>query len=112
MNKPIPWRRCLGELLIALVLAGILIVLAVPNYVSPPRRRTSPLNACINNLRQLDGAAEQWRLENNRATNDTPTMAEANIYLKSLPVCLSGGTYTYETNTGSPVCSIREHLLR
>lgn len=76
------------------------------------RKGPSPGNACINNLRQLDGAAEQWRLENNRTTNEFPTPAQAAIYIKGgIPVCPASGVYRFNTTNGLPTCSIAGHVL-
>ena len=88
------------------VVAGAYLVLR-PNavYWGHPS-----MNSCINNLRQLDGAAEQWRIEYNRATNAVPTFAQAYPYFKSPPVCPSGGTYSYNTNSGLPICSVKGHV--
>ena len=111
MAEQIPCRRYVCELAIALVLVAVLIAITVPNYISPSRQRTAPPNACINNLRQLDSAAEQWQLENGRATNAIPTFAQVNAYIKSLPTCPSGGSSRYETHSGLPICSVPEHKL-
>lgn len=59
----------------------------------------------------LDGAAEQWRLENGLATNAIPTFAQVNAYIKSPPTCPSGGGYRYDTNSGIPSCSVPGHML-
>src|SRR5262245_54264603 len=59
------WITCLW-------LATTLIALrAVPAFIRA--RTTSAKNACINNLRQIDGAKQQWGLENNQETNACPT---------------------------------------
>jgi len=39
--------------------------IAIPNFIRA--RTTSQMNACINNLRQIDGAIQQWALENSAA---------------------------------------------
>ena len=56
---------------IAIILGflALLAVIAVPNFVRHPC--TSPMNACINNLRQIDAAKQQWALENNKTNSDT-----------------------------------------
>jgi len=96
---------------VAIVLVAVAIALAVSHYTSPPRRNISPVNACVNNLRQLGGAAEQWRLEFGKATNAIPTMGEASRYMKYPPTCIGGGSYLYDTNTGLPTCTIPGHVF-
>src|SRR5262245_3036332 len=45
-------------------------------------RRCAPsaANACVNNLRQYDGAMQQWALEYKKATNDIPTWDDIRPY--------------------------------
>src|SRR5262249_43411357 len=53
------------------------------------------LNACVNNLRQLDGAKQQWALEHQRPAYSAVTAAELVPYLRTnvLPACPAGGIY-------------------
>ena len=53
-------------------------------------------NSCINNLRQIDAAKQQWALEKNKTAEAVPTVQDLLPYLKdrTFPVCPSGGTYT------------------
>jgi len=77
---------------------GFLAAIVIPNFPGP--RRTSPANACINNLRQIDGAINQWALENNK-TNGTPvTENDFKNYIKlnsagNVPGCPAGGKYKF-----------------
>lgn len=71
---------------------------------------------CINNLRLIDSAKQQWALENKKQTTDTPTMEDLKPYLGrgpngELPVCPSGGSYTVGTVGEPPKCSIPGHAL-
>ena len=60
----------LVEIMIVVAIIGLLAAIAIPNFV---RARTqSQKNACINNLRQIDGAVQQWALENKQAPTATP----------------------------------------
>ena len=45
-----------------------------------PRLRSS-VNACINNLRQLDAAKQQWALENNKSITDIPSWTGVKLYM-------------------------------
>src|SRR6266478_4702290 len=51
----------LVEIMIVVAIIGLLAAIAIPNFVRA--RSTSQKNACINNLRQIDGAKQQWALE-------------------------------------------------
>jgi len=97
----------LVEIMIVVAIIGLLAAIAIPNFV---RARTqSQMNACINNLRQIDGAIQQWALENKKDPTAAVVEADVTPYLKSSVVCPSGGTtfadsYTITTVAASPVC--------
>jgi len=71
------------------------------------------LNACINNLRQLDGAKQQWALENRKTEAAVPTEQEVAVYLKdnTVPKCPGGGAYALNSVAAHPTCSIQGHAL-
>jgi prepilin-type N-terminal cleavage/methylation domain-containing protein len=102
----------LVEIMIVVAIIGLLAAIAIPNFV---RARTqSQKNACINNLRQIDGAVQQWALEN-KAAPDAAFPGDAVIlgYLKNEVKCPAGGTdyaSSYGTTTliitNKPVCNI------
>ncbi len=70
-------------------------------------------NACINNLRQIDGAKQQWALENKKDANAVPVATDLVPYFKSgaIPGCPSGGSYTLNNVAMPPTCSIPGHVL-
>ena len=100
----------LVEIMIVVAIIGLLAAIAIPNFVKA--RATSQQNACINNLRQLDGAANQFALEKGKSTGATITMTtDLTPYIKlnsagSLPPCPAGGTYTCTAVGTSPTCSL------
>lgn len=65
-------------------------------------------NACINNLRQIDGAKQQWALENKKAVGALVSANDVSPYIKgdALPACPSGGTYTLNLVGINPTCSL------
>jgi hypothetical protein len=85
---------------------GILAGVAVPSFVKA--RKTAKRASCINNLRQIDSAKEQWALANSKADGDQPDSAGVAEYLRSgrLPVCPAGGTYTLNPIGRDPECSV------
>ena len=76
-------------------------------------RAAAEQNACINNLRQIDAAKQQWALENNKPAIATPTATDLLPYFKDgvFPVCPTGATYTIGTVGELPACSIPGHAL-
>ena len=88
------------------------------NPTPEPSVESSPvvvaqLNTCINHLRQMDAAKQQWALENDKTADAIPTALELLPYLKDsiFPICPSGGTYTINAVGVLPTCSIPGHVL-
>jgi outer membrane lipoprotein-sorting protein len=80
--------------------------------------RATPLeveqrNACINNLRQIDAAKNEFALEKGKTNGAAVTEADITPYLPGgkLPTCPSGGTYTIGKVGENPTCSIPGHEL-
>jgi prepilin-type N-terminal cleavage/methylation domain-containing protein len=101
----------LVEIMIVVAIIGLLAAIAIPNFVRA--RTTAQTNACINNLRQIDGAKEQWALENKKAEGDAVVDADIDAYIKGgAPACPASGAYTYNAVGTDPVCSIGDpHIL-
>ena len=96
-------------LLPAVAVPAMLAAIAVPNFIKA--RTVSQQNACINNLRQIDAAKNQWALEKGKKPTDTPTMDDLKLYLGKIPHCPAGGTYTINAVGQPPECSIPGHKL-
>ena len=100
----------LVEIMIVVAIIGLLAAIAIPNFVRA--RTTSQKNACINNLRQIDGAKQQWALENHKTSTDTaPTSASLTPYLGrgttgNWPKCPANGSYTVAGISAPPTCSL------
>ena len=97
----------------AAVPAGVLAAIAIPNFVKA--RQTAQRNACINNLRLIDGAKQVWATENNKTPADVPSWADIKPYLgrnagKGL-TCPKGGEYIIGAVGEKPRCSIPGHAL-
>jgi hypothetical protein len=91
-------------ILLAVAFVAVVLAVTIPRFL---RARNTPSQAsCINYLRQLDGAKQQWALENDKATNDVPPWAEITPYLKNPVACPQGGIYTLGRVGDLPTCSI------
>ncbi len=93
----------LVEIMIVVAIIGLLAAIAIPNFIKA--RTTSQKNACINNLRQYDGAVQQYALEQNQASGATYALTDLQPYIKltaggTLPACPAGGTYTEGATVG------------
>jgi alanyl-tRNA synthetase len=75
-------------------------------------KQNADLNICINNLRQVGGAKQQWALANQRASTTIPTAQDVAAFMKDgFTECPAGGTYTLNAVGASPTCSISNHAL-
>ena len=83
-----------------------------PNMKIRSRRNTAQKNACITNLRQINGVKEQWALEKRKTSGAATVDSEVDQYISGgRPNCPGGGTYTYGAIDTAPTCSVPEHAL-
>ena len=71
----------LVEIMIVVAIIGLLAAIAIPSFLKA--RLTSQQNACINNLRQIDGAKEQWAMAENQPATATPVAGNLDAYIKN-----------------------------
>ena len=58
----------------------LLAAIAIPNFVRA--RENGSVNYVLNNLRILEGAKDQWALENNKSGDDVVTLGDLKDYLR------------------------------
>jgi prepilin-type N-terminal cleavage/methylation domain-containing protein len=80
----------LVEIMIVVAIIGLLASIAIPNLNKA--RATAQTNVCINNLRTIAGAKDQWGMEQHKQTSDTPAGSDIQPYLGrtangELPAC-------------------------
>jgi prepilin-type N-terminal cleavage/methylation domain-containing protein len=107
----------LVEIMIVVAIIGLLAAIAIPNFLKA--RSTSQQNACINNLRQIDGAIQQWALEtgaqattalNANGSQIQPYMGRGSSGV--LPFCpldpakAFGSSYTITDPSTPPACQL------
>jgi DNA repair exonuclease SbcCD ATPase subunit len=75
--------------------------------------QANAVNACMNNLRIIEGAKDQWALENKKGVGDAMSAQDIQPYLKNnaLPVCPQGGAYTLNAVGAQATCSVPGHVL-
>lgn len=102
----------LVEIMVVVAIIGVLCAIAIPNYVCA--RADSQANACINNMRQIDTAVQQFAFEKGKKAGDTVNFPmDLTPYIKlnsssQIPLCPSGGNYTVSPvgTTPSVRCSL------
>jgi prepilin-type N-terminal cleavage/methylation domain-containing protein len=102
----------LVEIMIVVAIIGIIIAIAVPAFIRA--RENARGRACQENLTKIDGAKEQYMLEN-KASNDTDfsdwtslVMDGGTGYMKTTPECPAGGTYAINSGGSIPTCDYAE----
>jgi len=118
---PPPASKSTGiSVLLAVVIAvavivpivGLLAAIAIPNFIRA--RHASMSNACVSNLRMIQGAKETWALENKKLTTDQPNDSDLfgeTSYMRAKPVCPAGGIYTIGTVGQKAACTVPGHQL-
>jgi prepilin-type N-terminal cleavage/methylation domain-containing protein len=104
----------LVEIMIVVAVIGLLAAIAIPNFMRA--RTASRTNVCIDNLRMLDGAQQQWALESGAngstiplASNIQPFLGQGNGALPICPVDPAQSfatSYTLNNCQTSPTCQI------
>jgi prepilin-type N-terminal cleavage/methylation domain-containing protein len=112
----------LVEIMIVVAIIGLLAAIAIPNFVRA--RTTAQMNACINNLRQIDGAKQQWALEHQAVSTATAADTDIQPYMGrgsagTLPFCPADSSKGFDSSyvmgnvQTAPTCKIvtSSHVL-
>jgi prepilin-type N-terminal cleavage/methylation domain-containing protein len=111
----------LVEIMIVVAIIGLLAAIAIPNFIKA--RETARKNTCINNLRLIDGAQQQWALESGATSTATPALSSLTAYLgrggtgaingtsQGAVKCPSAGTYAASVVSSAPTCTVSGHKL-
>jgi len=86
---------------------------AARSGVTPQTSEQQQTAVCLNNLRQIEGAKQQWALEKQKPSGALLTATDLAPYLKTnvLPTCPAGGLYTINPVGYAPLCNIPGHAL-
>ena len=99
----------LVEIMIVVAIIGLLAAIAIPNFV---RARTTALkNACISNLKQIQGAIQVWAIDQGKSDADAVVKdsGEGAVgvvpdYLKKWPKCGATEYGTPASVAATPTC--------
>ena len=105
------------EIMIVVAIIGFLAAIGIPSLVHA--RSRSQMNLCVNNLRQIDSAKQQWVLEKGKQTTAVPdstdiapyiNRAGAVVGLPHCPIDPAKGfdtSYTINACNAAPTCQIQ-----
>lgn len=97
--------------MIVVLIIAVLLAIAIPNFMKA--RDTSRTKACVANLRQLDTGKVQFAMDAKLAA--AAKVADTDLvpdYVKTMPECPAGGTYTINAIDADPTCSLGDpHVL-
>jgi len=105
----------LVEIMIVVAIIGLLAAIAIPNFVRA--RKTAQMNSCINNLRLIDAAQQQYALEKGSDTGVDSTALTPYLGRGAgvFPTCPTGGAYTVAAGA-KPLCGSSDadypHVLK
>lgn len=92
------------EIMIVVAFIGLLATIAIPAMAFA--RTKAQTTSCINNLRQIGSAVDQYEFEN---LGGVPAMTDlVPVYMQKEPYCPAGGTYTVQSPAA---CDVATHLL-
>lgn len=100
----------LVEIMIVVAIIGLLAAIAIPNFVKA--RQKAQQEACIANLRQIEGASQVWAVDTGASDTATVTMNDlVPNYIRNTPVCKANGNYGLTTVNARPTCDVAGHEL-
>jgi competence protein ComGC len=108
-NKALVWvivALVLAALLGCCLVGSILAAIAIPAFTT--RQAGAQEKVCYSNERNVEAAAQVYGAENN---GEMPESIDTLVpdYLKTVPACPSGGTYTWDPADGTDICSVHGH---
>ncbi|MFQ3549509.1 MAG: prepilin-type N-terminal cleavage/methylation domain-containing protein [Armatimonadota bacterium] len=97
------------EIMLVIMIISLLIAISIPSVMKA--RNNSQKKCCIKNLRQIQDAKYQMAMEKNISENIEISMDDLVPYLKNIPYCPAGGSYSSGNLNDAPDCNIEGHDL-
>ena len=96
-----------GFILVIFTIFSVCLIIAIPNFIKARAIRSS--QPCINNLRQIDAAANQFAIERHNKTGELinfPNDLTPYLQASKIPSCPCGGIYSLKKVGDEPACSL------
>lgn len=98
------------EIMIVVTIIGFLAGLSIPGIMRA--RESAQKTRCIDNLRVMSAAKDQWAVENYANNGDPCSESDITPFFKrGFPTCPAGGEYTVDNVGIDPSCNIEGHTL-
>ncbi len=104
--------------ILAVISTCVAVLLVYVVHQAMEARSAKAMNPCVNNLRNIAAAKEQWRLDHRKPTYESPNWSDILPYMGvgiagQMPHCPDGGVYTIGGLGETPKCSIggQGHVL-
>jgi len=100
------------EIMIVVAIIGLVTAIALPNFMKT--RKVARTQVCLENLAQIESAKQIWGVGNGKKTGDVVVETDLigpTLYIRKLPVCPGGGSYTFGVVGTPPTCSEPGHTL-
>lgn len=97
----------LVEIMIVVAIIGLLAAIAIPNFVKA--RAKAQTEACIANLKQIEGAIQVWAVDKGKSDTDAVAMTDlVPDYIRSEPFCPASNktAYVLATVADRPKCPV------
>lgn len=99
------------EIMIVISILGIILAIATTTWMR--QRQISRWRVCQENLMKINGAKDQWAMDNNKGESEVPTWDDLatdkdgqGSYLKFRPVCPAEGAYTLNPMSLMATCDV------
>jgi hypothetical protein len=92
--------------MLVVALLSFILAIAIPTFFRT--REISRQRSCQENLYKIDGAKEQWALENGMGETEEPTWSDlvgVERYLRATPSCPAAGDYAIGPLYANPSCT-------
>ncbi len=100
----------LVEIMIVSGIMAIIVAIAIPTWVRA--RSQSRMKSCQENLTKIDGAKEQWAIEQKHKSGVVPSVSDlvddpgvTQSFLRYMPKEPSGGSYVINAIGVDPTCT-------
>ena len=97
----------LVEIMVVVLIISMIVAISIPNFMRS--RAMSRKTACLENLRVVESAKEQFAMAANRKNGDSVAWDDlVPAFIKTTPSCPTGGQYTLNPVGTDATCSLAQ----